>query len=97
MNKEKPMGISQWKEHGIKYGYWDYFEYPSEPIKTYGVSYTANPDIGKYKLNWFQKLMRFIFRNKDGSVRSSYTFDELERFAQEKTEKKIKVLSSEIK
>jgi len=24
--KKEPMGISQWKEHGKKYGYWDYFE-----------------------------------------------------------------------
>ena len=24
--KDKPcMGVSQWKNHGIKYGYWDYF------------------------------------------------------------------------
>ena len=21
-----PMGVSKWKEHGIKYGYWDYFK-----------------------------------------------------------------------
>jgi hypothetical protein len=24
--KELPMGVSQWREHGIKYGYWDYFK-----------------------------------------------------------------------
>ena len=24
--KESPMGISQWKEYGKKYGYWSYFE-----------------------------------------------------------------------
>lgn len=24
--KELPMGISQWKEYGKKYGYWEYFE-----------------------------------------------------------------------
>lgn len=24
--KEKPMGVSQWKEHGVKNGYWDYFK-----------------------------------------------------------------------
>ncbi len=24
--REKPMGVSQWKEHGIKNGYWDYFK-----------------------------------------------------------------------
>lgn len=23
--KDSPMGVSQWKEHGKKYGYWDYF------------------------------------------------------------------------
>lgn len=23
--KEIPMGVSQWREHGKKYGYWDYF------------------------------------------------------------------------
>ena len=22
----KPMGVSRWKEHGKKYGYWDFFE-----------------------------------------------------------------------
>ena len=21
-----PMGISQWKQHGIKYGYWEHFQ-----------------------------------------------------------------------
>lgn len=26
-----PMGVSQWKKHGIKYGYWKYFE---EEIKS---------------------------------------------------------------
>jgi len=24
--KETPMGVSQWKEYGIKYGYYDYFK-----------------------------------------------------------------------
>ena len=24
--EECPMGVSQWREHGKKYGYWDYFE-----------------------------------------------------------------------
>ena len=24
--KETPMGASQWKEYGIKYGYYDYFK-----------------------------------------------------------------------
>ena len=24
--KELPMGVSQWKNHGIKLGYWKYFE-----------------------------------------------------------------------
>ena len=24
--KDTPMGVSQWKEHGRKYGYWDYFK-----------------------------------------------------------------------
>lgn len=23
---ETPMGVSQWREHGKKFGYWDYFE-----------------------------------------------------------------------
>lgn len=23
--QQTPMGVSQWKEHGKKYGYWDYF------------------------------------------------------------------------
>lgn len=23
--KETPMGVSQWREYGKKYGYWDYF------------------------------------------------------------------------
>ena len=23
---DAPMGVSQWKAHGEKYGYWDYFE-----------------------------------------------------------------------
>ena len=21
-----PMGVSEWKNHGVKYGYWSYFE-----------------------------------------------------------------------
>ena len=25
MNQDLPMGISQWREHGRRYGYWDYF------------------------------------------------------------------------
>lgn len=24
-DKEIPMGVSQWREHGKNYGYWDYF------------------------------------------------------------------------
>lgn len=26
INKENPMGVSQWKNHGKKYGYWDHFK-----------------------------------------------------------------------
>jgi hypothetical protein len=26
LQEKLPMGVSQWKEHGIKYGYWNYFE-----------------------------------------------------------------------
>ena len=25
-DKSAPMGLSQWREHGRKYGYWDYFK-----------------------------------------------------------------------
>lgn len=25
-NRELPMGVSQWKEHGKKYGYWKFFK-----------------------------------------------------------------------
>ncbi len=25
MNKDIPMGVSQWREHGKKYGYWEFF------------------------------------------------------------------------
>ena len=25
-DREKPMGVSDWKEHGIKYGYYEYFK-----------------------------------------------------------------------
>jgi len=24
--KDTPMGVSQWKEHGKKYGYWEFFK-----------------------------------------------------------------------
>jgi len=24
--EEAPMGVSQWREHGKKYGYWDFFK-----------------------------------------------------------------------
>lgn len=24
---EPPMGASQWKNHGVKYGYWEFFEH----------------------------------------------------------------------
>ena len=27
----KPMGVSQWREYGKKYGYWDYFEKKINP------------------------------------------------------------------
>jgi len=26
LKKEIPMGVSQWRNHGKKYGYWEYFE-----------------------------------------------------------------------
>ena len=26
MKKEIPMGVSQWKNHGKKYGYWDFWK-----------------------------------------------------------------------
>ncbi|MFA5072082.1 MAG: hypothetical protein WC511_07080 [Candidatus Pacearchaeota archaeon] len=31
--KELPLGVSQWKEHGKKYDYWDYFK--NEVIEEY--------------------------------------------------------------
>lgn len=32
-SKELPMGVTEWKQHGIKYGYWDYFKEASEQEK----------------------------------------------------------------
>lgn len=33
-----PMGVSEWKNHGIKYGYWDYFKNQILKTKSYGIS-----------------------------------------------------------
>lgn len=50
MKKPKsPQGVSQWAEHGKKYGYWQYFE-----------SQTRLQPSDLYPLNWISILNRAI-------------------------------------
>jgi len=44
--KKAPMGVSQWRNHGKKYGYWEYFE---KRVKKESVEETLNKAISIFK------------------------------------------------
>ena len=44
--KDMPMGVSQWKEHGKKYGYWEYFEKATRQEIVEDLRNIKNPNVG---------------------------------------------------
>lgn len=76
---EGPMGVSQWAEHGRKYGYWKYFEERrknSESQNTKGVSWKCRfhptdwfHEIGCPDMDWSkEQLMGALLTKKKSEV-----------------------------
>ena len=47
-----PMGISQWKAYGQKYGYWDYFKLEDKIMK--GTTWLQHERVKNPKRKWYQ-------------------------------------------
>ena len=67
--RESPMGVSQWKKHGKKHGYWEYFKKEQrekaikmieETIDNYFKNLIIIPDIQATKIVLREKLIKSL-------------------------------------
>lgn len=60
VKEKKPMGVSQWKEYGKRYGYWDYFK--KEILK-------EERDGVQHNLQKYNELIMAVESKCDGETR----------------------------
>lgn len=100
--QEAPMGVSQWREHGKKYGYWEFFEKEAraEERKRMGVEVIGGETIAELNIRIADKIKEDrieIRREIAERFEGMYTGRELDlkcRFCKERAELDGQFLSS---